>query len=416
MAFWGAATEGLKTGIPLGVRAMERKEDKEFKEKAYGLQVEASERAEAREEREAADWEEKQQFKKSKTSFLQGWNRLMNSGDELGAASIWTDTYNKFVPDGNQAMIILPQRNPEYFQQLVQSGQVDPNLANSPVLLMSKNHGILPYDSMQTLGMDIASDLQMENWTAMRKQRQEALAVKNAESMKSPVQDEGGKWWVQNWTENKDGTFAVDWKPYEGPAPAGEVRKKIFAMGLDPDSDKGKKISLILGGAEGAPPSEFERGLETEASKRVGEAATEAIETSKQARGLSTSEEKRKGEKHDLEIEKLKKEIEGKTLNAKDVADLRIKLVKLWQDENLDPLGEIKEGAESLEDYLKKYMPIITGKTEASAGGGGTGKPKVFRNKKTGEYKEVYPDGRTLYYDKDGNEIGKNKVRHAITK
>lgn len=349
MGFWDSAAENLNTGYGYGVRQKEREEDKKIREKEfglkatehrarmrnYGLQQEASQLAldEAKEQR---------QFDLAKKMFLHGQNQLQ-SGDELGAASIWTEAYNKYVPDGNEAMIILPQTQPDVFQNLIATGQIDPKYSDAKVLLVDKKRGIVPMESLQQLGENLAGQLNMNNWLNMRKERTNLLNTKNAEAQKAPYMDNDGNWWADTYKMNPDGTFSIEQSPYTGPVPVDATRKKIFGLGIDPDSPKGQEMAKVLAGVKGAEPSDFAK---SQANRQYGLQKGQA-ERDKKRLGMTEEE-------HKLKMQKLEKSLKAEFSDT--LATRIISGAEAAADKNA---LEGEERTKFVEGYIKRATDAI---------------------------------------------------------
>lgn len=158
-----------------------------------------------------------------------GRQRLL-AGDEMGAASLWNEAYKNY-PDGNEAMIVLPQSNPQYFQQLIQQGQIDPNLAQSKVLVISKQHGMIPFNDMKDLDMMIAEEFNQTNYLEKVRETEAKLTEANNKAQMNPVQMENGKWMRESYTADSNGVIQfIVLIPYEGcPIPMPEQNKVLRA-------------------------------------------------------------------------------------------------------------------------------------------------------------------------------------------
>lgn len=110
----------------------------------------------AEETRSAQEHEWDQVDEKRKRNFVRGHCLLhlgqqkLNAGDEFEAVSLFNEAY-KYWPDGNEAMFIFLQSQPEYLKKIIESGKISPEHANAKVLVVSKGHGIIPLGSIKEL-------------------------------------------------------------------------------------------------------------------------------------------------------------------------------------------------------------------------------------------------------------------------
>jgi hypothetical protein len=124
--------------------------------------MEMEDRQAAEETRRATEFEWERLDQKRKRNFVKGRCLLylaqqkLSAGDEFEAVSLFNEAY-KYWPDGNEAMFILLQSQPEYLQKMIDSGQISPEHANASVLVVSKGHGIIPLSSMRELDKMLAA-------------------------------------------------------------------------------------------------------------------------------------------------------------------------------------------------------------------------------------------------------------------
>jgi hypothetical protein len=124
-------------------------------------------------------------------------------------------------------------------------------------------------------------------------------------------------------------------------------------------------------------------------------------------RSMKEREQARKEKKTDYDVSGA-----GKRITPKEKADLRAKGLKAYNDEWLDPWGNLKPKAPSKEEYLKDYMVRVTGSGDAAisgqpGGGGAAGeKPPIEGARKApdghwyimrqGKYHRVHGGGRGI--------------------
>lgn len=330
MSFWGSAQKSLGTGLQMGVRAAERADEEKWREKDYEFKSQAAEQAkethtaEMEEHKwERLDREKKESFEKADRLIRMGRKRLL-AGDEKGAASLWSEAY-KHYPDGNEAMIILPQTQPEYLNQLIHSGQIDPKMAQSKVLIVSKKHGTIPMNSMKDLDMMLAEDFNQENYLNRVRDSEKRLAEKLNKARLNPIQMEDGTWMQESYALDPNGTVQLTGMvPHVGPIPMSEENKALRALGFDPHSMEGKEAKKVLYGLKGrqaGEPSDYARkmgGEELGLKKRASEREDTRLGYEGERLDLSKKADVREGRRLDMAEEARAEEI-----GLKKKADVR---------------------------------------------------------------------------------------------
>ena len=281
--FWNSATRGFNAGVVLGERGAERAADREEREKwreEQKKQWEAgNKRADAAEARQQEEFDEKKQFKIVKKLFNSA-HSLYQAGVEANdegmirqGAQKLVDTYNQYVPNGDETRIIFKKdsaNNPV----MQAKWDEDQNLKGKEVAILSKSGGIMPFKNLDDAFNYAAANLNMENFTAGAKAAKAKVAELNAKE--EPFMGNDGQYYTRRWKLGKGGMpEKSDPIPYTGVTKASKTKQDV----VETEQILGKKlkpgelgVKLGLTKAEGA--SEMAKNYaQAEKARAEGKAA-----------------------------------------------------------------------------------------------------------------------------------------------
>jgi hypothetical protein len=424
---------GFASGFAAGSNMVTRVRGLQQQQKQWEIEEQRRKAEESRraqeQEWENLDREKKENFEKG-DRILRMARQRMAAGQEKEAAALYNQAY-KYWPDGNEAMVILPQSQPEVFQQLVQSGQVDPQYADSKLLVVSKQHGVIPFESLQELDKIMGAAFDQTDYLTQLRTREQALAAKNDEATLNPMQAEDGTWMRANYELDPSGIVRFKgYTKYEGDIPMSEKHKALRALGLDPYGLTTEQKEILANLRQKAP-SKAQEKLIGKTEQRAEESHEETMAASKQQRGIrgkeevtkgvqriaagllagakeerAEKEEKRKQEKHERDI--------AGGLEPKERAALYAKAEKAYRESFSDPTGQLKKDAPPKQQWIQDYMNKAVGRTPKATPGGavGKGQKKVvqeFVDRNTGNRRVVYDDGTQQIMDSKGNVIAERQ-------
>ena len=280
---WNSATRGFNAGVVLGERGAERAADREEREKwreEQKKQWEAgNKRADAAEARQQEEFDEKKQFKIVKKLFNSA-HSLYQAGVEANdegmirqGAQKLVDTYNQYVPNGDETRIIFKKdsaNNPV----MQAKWDEDQNLKGKEVAILSKSGGIMPFKNLDDAFNYAAANLNMENFTAGAKAAKAKVAELNAKE--EPFMGNDGQYYTRRWKLGKGGMpEKSDPIPYTGVTKASKTKQDV----VETEQILGKKlkpgelgVKLGLTKAEGA--SEMAKNYaQAEKARAEGKAA-----------------------------------------------------------------------------------------------------------------------------------------------
>ena len=233
--FWNSATRGFNAGVVLGERGAERAADREEREKwreEQKKQWEAgNKRADAAEARQQEEFDEKKQFKIVKKLFNSA-HSLYQAGVEANdegmirqGAQKLVDTYNQYVPNGDETRIIFKKdsaNNPV----MQAKWDEDQNLKGKEVAILSKSGGIMPFKNLDDAFNYAAANLNMENFTAGAKAAKAKVAELNAKE--EPFMGNDGQYYTRRWKLGKGGMpEKSDPIPYTGVMKASKLQQDV---------------------------------------------------------------------------------------------------------------------------------------------------------------------------------------------
>ena len=271
MALWESAAKSLPGGVVLGERAVEREEDRKVRQDALEQRKKEFElqntRAQELHDARMEEYDEKKEFKKIKSSF-DAYHAMYTAGVEnddmnmqRSAAAGLVGIYNNKLPNGDEVKLIFKgdsAGNPE----LAQKWDSDPKLKGKEVAVLSKSGGIMPFRNLDDVFKFAASGLNMENFTAGRKQAELKIAEMNAKE--EPFTAEDGNKYLRTWKLGPGGM------PEKGPVRA----LSDVEASQDKESPAKKKLreaETVLGGK----PSKGERRILAGVASPEGETAAE---------------------------------------------------------------------------------------------------------------------------------------------
>lgn len=235
MGLWDSASKSLPGGVALGVRVRENEEDraerKTWREEQKKQWEAGNKRADAAEGRAQAEFDEKKEFKKVKSSF-DAFHAMYKAGIEnedtnmqRSAAAGLASIYNSKLPNGDEVKIIFKSdaaNNPE----LSEKWNSDEKLKDKDVAVLSKSGGIMPFKNLDDVFKFAASGLNMENFTAGIKQAEAKVAELNARE--EPFMGNDGQYYTRRWKMGKGGMpEKSDPIPYTGVTKASKTKQDV---------------------------------------------------------------------------------------------------------------------------------------------------------------------------------------------
>lgn len=354
MGFWDAATKALPTGYGYGLQSAERAKDRKEREKDraaagdrwqknYDMRKSESEVRIGKDRLSVEIMRQKKAREDAESIYFAGKGRL-DMGDQEGAAALANEIFAR-TPMFKDSFIIVPSSQPEKFQQLIASGQVDPSYQNAGALLVSKRLGIMPFKSMDDVYKQIPNYVSPSGWGKIVSSHYSEISKRNAIAKENAKSEKDGKYYWLKTTIGLDGSEVVQKVPLEGPAPLGDVERKIMDLGIGVDTEAGKKMKKVLYGLQSPEPSEYQKtqsdrayGLAENADTRADRADVRAQETH----------------------EKKMKET-GAGITPIQRANLYTKTEKAYRENFSDAMGKVSKDAPDKEKWINETMEMALG-------------------------------------------------------
>lgn len=288
MGFWRGMSQGFEQGVPLGVRAADRAEEKRRWE------IENT-REEAREGRQKTSHDQqiqlgKKQLESADLELQAGRDQarqknfrrvyitakaLADDGDEEAAGSMISQAYNKMVNNGDEVRLIFKKHKPDD-EVWKKSENKDAN-----ILVLSKTNGLRRAKTMSDILKSLKSYADDPD-KFFEHERQERAKVDDLNAQEKPFRGKDNRLYVRKWSLTASNGKQAEIVPYTGQEPMSAIEQTINAVKelVDRKTITGEEGRIALGFSKAESPSE-----RVAARKSLSESGARAMKDALDIRG-----------------------------------------------------------------------------------------------------------------------------------